>query len=32
MFNNKVKMIQDWPKLKKVKDIQYFLSFANFYY
>ena len=32
MSNNKVKIIQDWPKPKKVKDIQYFLGFANFYY
>ena len=29
--NNKVKIIQDWPKLKKVKNIQSFLDFANFY-
>ena len=27
----KVKIIQDWPKPKKVKDIQSFLEFANFY-
>ena len=27
----KVKIIQDWPKPKKVKDIQSFLGFANFY-
>jgi len=32
MFNNKVKIIQDWLELKKVKDIQSFLGFANFYY
>ena len=31
MSNNKVKIIQDWPEPKKVKDIQYFLGFANFY-
>ena len=30
--NNKVKIIQDWPEPKKVKDIQSFLGFANFYY
>ena len=32
MFNNKVKIIQDWPEPKKVKDIQSFLGFANFYH
>ena len=32
MSNNKVKIIQDWPKPKKVKNIQFFLSFANFYH
>ena len=31
MSNNKIKIIQDWPEPKKVKDIQSFLSFANFY-
>ena len=31
MSDNKVKIIQDWPKPKKVKDIQSFLGFANFY-
>ena len=31
MSNNKVKIIQDQPELKKVKDIQSFLCFANFY-
>jgi len=31
IFNNKVKIIQDWPELKKVKDIQSFLGFTNFY-
>ena len=32
MSNNKIKIIQDWPEPKKVKDIQFFLGFANFYY
>jgi len=32
MSDNKVKIIQDWPEPKKVKDIQFFLGFANFYY
>ena len=32
MSDNKVKIIQDWPEPKKVKDIQFFLSFANFYH
>ena len=32
MLDNKVKIIQDWLKLKKVKNIQFFLGFANFYY
>ena len=31
MSDNKVKIIQDWPEPKKVKDIQFFLDFANFY-
>jgi len=31
MSNDKVKIIQDWLKPKKVKDIQSFLGFANFY-
>jgi len=31
MSNTKVKTIQEWPKPKKVKDIQSFLGFANFY-
>jgi len=31
MSDNKVKIIQDWPELKKVKDIQSFLGFTNFY-
>jgi len=29
--DNKVKIIQDWLELKKVKNIQSFLGFANFY-
>ena len=28
MSDNKVKIIQDCPKLRKVKNIQYFLDFA----
>jgi len=32
MSNNKVKIIQDWPEPKRVKDIQSFLGFANFYH
>ena len=31
MSDDKVKIIQDWPKPKKVKNIQFFLGFANFY-
>ncbi|CAA7260801.1 unnamed protein product [Cyclocybe aegerita] len=31
MAADKVKIIQDWPEPRKVKDIQSFLSFANFY-
>ena len=31
MSNAKVKTIQEWPEPKKVKDIQSFLEFANFY-
>ena len=31
MSDNKIKIIQDWPEPKKVKDIQSFLDFANFY-
>ena len=31
MDDNKVKVIQDWPELWKVKDVQSFLGFANFY-
>ena len=30
--DNKVKIIQDWPEPKKVKDIQSFLGFTNFYH
>jgi len=32
MSDNKVKIIQNWLKSKKVKDIQFFLGFVNFYY
>ena len=32
MSDDKVKIIQDWPEPKKVKNIQYFLDFTNFYY
>ena len=31
MSNNKIKIIQDWLKSKKVKYIQFFLDFADFY-
>ena len=31
MSNDKIKIIQDWPELKKVKNIQFFLGFTNFY-
>jgi hypothetical protein len=31
MDENKVKVIQEWPVPRKVKDIQSFLGFANFY-
>ena len=31
MDPSKVQTIQDWPKPRKVKDIQSFLGFANFY-
>ena len=31
MSDDKVKIIQDWPEPKKIKDIQSFLDFANFY-
>jgi len=32
MSDDKVKIIQDWPEPKKVKDIQFFLGFTNFYH
>jgi len=32
MSDDKVKIIQDWPESKKVKDIQSFLGFTNFYH
>ena len=32
MTPNKVQIIQDWPEPHKVKDIQSFLGFANFYH
>ena len=31
MASNKVQVIQDWPEPRKIKDIQSFLGFANFY-
>jgi len=31
MSNDKIKIIQDWLEPKKVKNIQSFLGFANFY-
>ena len=31
MSDAKVKTIQEWPESKKIKDIQSFLGFANFY-
>jgi hypothetical protein len=31
MAADKVQVIQDWPKPQKVKDVQSFLGFANFY-
>ena len=31
MSNNKIKIIQDWPEPKKIKNIQFFLGFMNFY-
>ena len=31
MSNDKVKIIQDWLESNKVKNIQFFLGFANFY-
>jgi len=32
MSDDKVKIIQDWPEPKKVKDTQSFLGFANLYH
>ena len=32
MDESKVQVIQDWPMLRKVKDVQSFLSFTNFYH
>ena len=32
MYPSKVQTIQDWPEACKVKDVQSFLGFANFYY
>ena len=32
MAQNKVQIIQDWPEPCKVKDIQSFLGFSNFYH
>jgi len=32
MSDNKVKIIQNWPESKKVKNIQFFLGFTNFYH
>ena len=31
MVDEKVKIIQEWPEPWKIKDIQFFLGFANFY-
>lgn len=31
MDHSKVQVIQDWPEPRKVKDVQSFLGFANFY-
>ena len=31
MVQDKIQTILNWPKLQKVKDIQAFLGFANFY-
>lgn len=31
MASDKIKTIQDWPEPRKVKDVQSFLGFANFY-
>ena len=32
MDSTKIQTIMDWPEPRKVKDIQSFLGFANFYY
>jgi len=32
MSDDKVKIIQDWPEPKKVKNIQFFLGFTNLYH
>ena len=32
MASDNVQVIQDWPKSQKIKDIQSFLGFANFYW
>jgi len=32
MSHDKVNIIQDWPKPKKVKDIQSFIGFTKFYH
>ena len=32
MSVEKVQTIQDWPEPHKVKDIQFFLGFTNFYH
>ena len=32
MSDDKIKIIQDWPESKKVKNIQFFLGFTNFYH
>ena len=32
MSGKKVQIIQDWPEPRKIKDIQSFLGFANFYH
>ena len=31
MDSDKVEVIQNWPEPQKVKDVQFFLGFANFY-
>ena len=31
-YHDKMKIIQDWLESKKVKNIQFFLGFANFYH